>query len=69
MTKEERYKEAKFILDSVAETLNRMVCNDGEDITCYFAGALDEPIQSLIKAKTYMAVAEYQEAQDEPRKH
>lgn len=58
MTKTERHKEAESILKSVVEKLDSIIEDDEEGIGCYFAAALDEPIQDLITAKMHMAIAE-----------
>lgn len=61
MTKHERYQKAEYELKTVVNTLSLIIENDEEGIACYFAKALDEPIQQLIEAKMHMAVAENME--------
>jgi len=55
---ESEHSEASFILKSISETLSLMVSNDGEDISCYSALALDEHIISLIRARALMTVVD-----------
>ena len=55
------YTEVEETLRSVVQELSRLIKQDGEDISCYRAGILDDLIMDLIKVRAAMTVLDSKE--------
>lgn len=55
------YIEVEKTLKFVVQELSRLIKQDGEDISCYRAGTLDDLIMDLIKVRATMTVLDSKE--------
>lgn len=53
------YQQADRAIREVIEALQRILGQDGEDLSCYQPQMLDESISGLIAARSHMAVGTY----------
>ena len=52
------HEHAETLLRRVIGDLQRLLPQDGEDISCYHHTAIDDPLHTLIEVRTLMARAD-----------
>uniref|UniRef100_A0A6M3KCX7 Uncharacterized protein n=1 Tax=viral metagenome TaxID=1070528 RepID=A0A6M3KCX7_9ZZZZ len=51
------HQQAEVLVKQVMQDLEKLLPHDGEDISCYNPGAMDDSINSLIRVRTLLACA------------
>lgn len=60
----EYFRNAEYELTKVRDKINRILDNDGEDISCFNPCALDELFLGLARTRSFMACGRLEDKDD-----